>query len=188
MIVVGIDPSIVATGLVVLMDGHIADRAVIGGKGTDIVIRVRTVRQQVEALVSKWEPEIVAIEGFSFGSQGRSVMDTGYLGYRIRESFQDNGVKYLDVAPAALKKYAAGQGNVNKPDVRMAVYKRWGIDITNDNLCDAYVLARIAEAHLQYSFNPVQFGKITQAQYEVLEVLAGRKQAAKPRKKKGGAA
>lgn len=52
----------------------------------------------------------------------------------------------LVVAPTTLKKYVTGDGRAKKDDMKLAVYKHWGVEFRDDNLADAYGLARIAAA------------------------------------------
>jgi len=63
------------------------------------------------------------------------------LGGIIRHSLWSNNIRYVDVPPSNVKKYATGRGNAPKPDIRMEVYKRFGVDYADDNACDAFVLA-----------------------------------------------
>jgi Holliday junction resolvasome RuvABC endonuclease subunit len=50
------------------------------------------------------------------------------------------------VAPASLKKLATGKGNATKPDMRAELLKRTGLDIRDDNQCDAYWLRAMGMA------------------------------------------
>jgi Holliday junction resolvasome RuvABC endonuclease subunit len=48
------------------------------------------------------------------------------------------------IPPMTLKKYAAGKGNAKKQEVLLQIYKRWGIELPDDNAADSYSLARMA--------------------------------------------
>ena len=48
------------------------------------------------------------------------------------------------VAPMTLKKYATGNGHAEKSDIKMAVFKKWGIELNSNDEADAYALAQIA--------------------------------------------
>lgn len=51
----------------------------------------------------------------------------------------------LQVAPATLKKYITGKGTgVQKNQILLHVYKKWGVEFPDDNAADSYGLARIA--------------------------------------------
>lgn len=50
----------------------------------------------------------------------------------------------LQIPPMTLKKYATGKGNAKKQEMLLQMYKRWGVEFTNDNAADAYALGRMA--------------------------------------------
>jgi len=50
----------------------------------------------------------------------------------------------LQIPPMTLKKYATGKGNSKKQEMMMQVYKRWGVELNDDNAADAYALGRMA--------------------------------------------
>ena len=85
--------------------------------------------------------DVVVIEGYSYGSQGRSVFDIGELGGCVRFLLHRLGIPVVDVPPATLKKYATGRGNATKIDMVVAARERFGLHgTTDDNRCDAYLL------------------------------------------------
>lgn len=53
----------------------------------------------------------------------------------------------LRVPPTTLKKYATGRGNAKKAEIMLSVYKKWGVELLDDNLADAFVLSKIAAGH-----------------------------------------
>jgi crossover junction endodeoxyribonuclease RuvC len=50
------------------------------------------------------------------------------------------------VAPLQLKKFVTGKTTAKKDDMKLHVYKRWGFETSDDNVADAYGLARLAQA------------------------------------------
>jgi Holliday junction resolvasome RuvABC endonuclease subunit len=50
----------------------------------------------------------------------------------------------LIVPPLTLKKYATGKGTSKKQEMLLQIYKRWGVEFSDDNAADAYALARLA--------------------------------------------
>lgn len=87
----------------------------------------------------------VAMEGTVLASQAALVL--GELSATVRltifDYFEDDRRFPLKVPPMTLKKYAAGKGNAKKQEMLLQIYKRWGIEFTDDNAADAYGLARL---------------------------------------------
>jgi hypothetical protein len=57
-------------------------------------------------------------------------------------------VPYAVVPPSVLKKYATGRGNADKPDMRVALLQRTGIDERDNNKVDAAWLRMAGLDHL----------------------------------------
>ena len=193
MLIIGIDPSLTATGIVVFRDGKLElaettkNRPELGTikRVTDIRFHIGSIIDNLETKEewdNKWQaPDLIVIESFSYGSKGRSVFDIAYLGWRIREDLerlkeQDN-IPWLEVPPSQLKKFATGQGNANKEIILQQAYKRWGYETHDNNVADAFVLAQIGRAYLG------ETDDLTAFQREVIANLKGEKPAKKPRKK-----
>ena len=189
MLIIGIDPSLTATGVVVLRDGKVElAEATKNRPDLGTIERVKLIRERIiditENLTDEEErqaPDLITIEGFSYGSKGRSLFDIAYLGWRIREDLErfriEDGIPWLEVPPSQLKKFATGQGNANKEIILQQVYKRWGVEFSDNNQADAYVLAQIGRAYLGDTEG------LTAFQQEVIANLKGEKPKKKPRKK-----
>jgi hypothetical protein len=50
------------------------------------------------------------------------------------------------VQPLQLKKFACNDTKAQKDDLKLHVFKKWGVELKDHNVVDAYILARIAEA------------------------------------------
>ena len=184
-----IDPSLTSTGIVVLRDGKVELAVTTKNKpALGTIDRVRLIYERIvcvaESLTDgkQWQaPDLIVIEGFSYGSKGRSVFDIAYLGWRIREELErlrtEDNIPWLEVPPSQLKKFATGQGNANKEIILQQVYKRWGVEFSDNNQADAYVLAQIGRAYLG------GMDDLTAFQQEVIANLKGEKPKKKPRKK-----
>ncbi len=85
---------------------------------------------------------LVAIEGPVTRSQAATVI--GMVHGAVRLVLIRKEVPYLVVPPAAIKTYATGKGNAPKPDMRMSLYKRTGLDVADDNQVDAAWLRLLA--------------------------------------------
>jgi Holliday junction resolvasome RuvABC endonuclease subunit len=86
--------------------------------------------------------DLVVIEDFVVRSSAASVL--GMLHGVIRAELIDQELPYLTVSPKSLKVYAAGNGTASKSDMRMALYKRTGSDVPDDNQADAAWLRLLA--------------------------------------------
>lgn len=87
----------------------------------------------------------IAMEGTVLASQAALIL--GELSATVRltiyDYFDDDRRFPLKVPPMTLKKYAAGKGNAKKQEMLLQIYKRWGVEFTDDNAADAYGLARL---------------------------------------------
>ncbi|WP_020580161.1 hypothetical protein [Actinopolymorpha alba] len=131
--VLGIDPSLTATGLA-LPDGATCTIRGNADEGDQrlhkIAVRLRDAAIGVDLAV---------IEDLPTHAQGAGK--TGMAQGVIRLALIEAEVPYVTVTPATLKKYACGRGTgVDKADMRMALYKRAGLDIRDDNQVDAWWL------------------------------------------------
>lgn len=92
--------------------------------------------------------DLVVLEGYSMGSRGRAVFNIGEWGGVARLTIYQAGIPFVEVPPSTLKKFATGRGNAPKPDLRMELYKRSGLDVADDNAVDAlWLLAAARERY-----------------------------------------
>lgn len=144
--IIGIDQSLTDTGVVVLdiesrelvYQGDITSKP-----GGEPIHRILKIKEELREVITKVGPVQGVIEGFGFGARGNAVFDLGGLGYILRELFVEGGIKLLVIAPTSLKKYVTGKGNCKKDLMLLNIYKKWGVEFENDNIADAYGLARM---------------------------------------------
>jgi len=155
-VVVGIDQSLVHFGLVAYSpeDGTafawLYEPASFGVRRLMYIRHFVTTRLvEIAGRVSR--PLHVAMEGYSYGSHaGREVL--GECGAAVKMGVVQalgiaNQVAYPSiVTPQQVKKFATSNGNAKKNQMLLAIYKKWGVTFSDDNLADAYALARIAGA------------------------------------------
>ena len=80
------------------------------------------------------------------GSRGKVfnlAENTGLLKHKLWK----HNIEVILQSPSSIKKFATTKGNANKNVMLKETYKKWGVDFDNDNLCDAYGLARMAFEH-----------------------------------------
>lgn len=174
-IVLGIDPSLTGFAMCALHpEGQYQFWLIRSSKrGVD---RLADIQNQLSMVMTKLSIRrftfvSVCMEGYSFGAQNnREVLGElgGVVKVTLRSALQRNhpeGAYPTIVQPTALKKFVTGTGSAKKSEMLKAVYKRWGIDVADDNLADAYGLARMSLA--------VAFGseKLTKEQQAVVSSL-----------------
>jgi crossover junction endodeoxyribonuclease RuvC len=98
---------------------------------------------------------IVVLEGYSFGSKGRAVINLGELGGVIRLALRDRGTPYVEVPPANVKKYATGRGNAPKEEVLAAAIRRLNFAGHDHNEADAWWLRAMALDHYGEISEPI---------------------------------
>ncbi|MDY7222116.1 RuvC family protein [Halalkalibacterium halodurans] len=177
---IGIDPS-TKTGFVALdAEGNVLRAKELTGIGDKDPKRITTLIQEV---ISHIQPnDHVAIEGFSYNSQGRGVGFQFGIGYGMRIALYSRNRSYREVTPGQLKKFATGKGNTSKADMAQPILETWGYSHPSDNVLDAYVLAQIARAIAQKD-------KLTLTEYqqEVIETILNPTKPKKKARKKHGA-
>lgn len=144
--VVGIDPSLTSTGLVVLNDlrpqlRHFKS----SGKKDDTLFqrkqRLRRLAAEIVDHTMGWNPDLVVIEGPSMASKFGHPHDRSGLWWLIVAELQ---VPVMEVPPTVRMKYATGKGNAQKDDVLTSVVRRYpDIEVRGNDQADALILAAI---------------------------------------------
>ena len=171
----GLDLSLTGTGIVLVNEkGDIQKQQLIKTNAPKnpcsvaTVKRVAEIRSEVLYTLNRECIHLIAVEGFSFGSKGRSLFEIAFLGYAVREGLYQQDFDFIEPTPGQLKKFVSGKGNAPKNVVMLEVFKRWGVEFADDNLADAYVLAQMARSLKA----PIGNVKLTQFQQEVIRQLA----------------
>jgi crossover junction endodeoxyribonuclease RuvC len=104
--------------------------------------RLNDIRAHLIKSIKPFQIQDVAMEGYAFGSQMANML--GELGGMVKLTLLDFNLYPLIVPPTSLKKYVTGKGTgVPKSQMLLHVYKKWGVDITDDNAADSYSLAKL---------------------------------------------
>jgi hypothetical protein len=151
-VAIGIDQSYSGFGITLMdMDSSAYHTTVFKGEGLG-VDRLLNIQEKLWAIleeISATPSEIVvAMEGYAFGSQMANM--AGELGAVVKLTLHDVLWKYHGkypyiIPPTVLKKYVTGKGNgVQKNQILLSVYKKWGVEFTDDNAADSYALAHLA--------------------------------------------
>jgi Holliday junction resolvasome RuvABC endonuclease subunit len=143
--ILGLDLSLTATG--VAWEGGTEVLSFPKLRGFDRIERINSAIWEHFGPGKPSEHEtVVVIEGYSFGSIGRAVYDIAELGGVTRYLFHERGLRYVEVPPATLKKFATGKGNAGKDEVLAAAIRRFGFAGSNNNEADAWMLFQMGRA------------------------------------------
>ena len=174
---IGIDQSSNHTGVAVLnLAGELQLLELIEPKVKDTE-RLVFIRDTLRKLLRPFENAAIGVwESYSMGSVNRPFL-LGEVGGIVQLQLFDlvgaQGVKACP--PKVLKKFVANNASADKAKMMHAVHMRWGVELSDDNLADAYGLAQFGLSLL----NPV--GITARKQLEARStVLAPKKKRNKP--------
>jgi len=152
-IAIGIDQSYSGFGITVINVDNVSNYWSITFKAQEMHIdRLVWVKDKLTYLLTEMTKDrdtvTVAMEGYAFGTTMAHML--GELGaivkltcYEVLDKF-DGKYPYI-IPPTTLKKYVTGKGTgVQKNQILLAVYKKWGVEFTDDNMADSYALAMLA--------------------------------------------
>lgn len=158
--VIGLDLSLTSTGL--------ADFTHNGREVVTMTIRTNSLGNRTEdqhkrltnivteiskhVLAQAGSPDLIVVEGPSYGSKGAGTWDRAGLWWLVTSHIIDRGWPLAVIPPAVLKKYATGRGNADKTAMAVAVQKRWGVELCDDNKVDAFWLGAAGRDHLGLPF------------------------------------
>ena len=76
-----------------------------------------------------------------------------------------NGKDPLIVPPTSLKKYVTGRGTgVQKNQMLLQVFKKWGVEFPDDNAADSYGLAHIVSGKGSMAYEKEIYDKLNTAE------------------------
>lgn len=175
---IGIDPSLTHTGLIALDERgkQVFGKAIVtkpaAGWKAQVFRQEHVVRTVYSYLLQITDPAnmILFIENYAPGRYINTIIPQCELGGLLRAMIAHlpnlPADQVVFVPPATLKKFATGKGNSGKVGVATAITTRFHVDFGNDdNMYDAYTLARLAMAWDGHC------DKLTQVQIEVAAKL-----------------
>lgn len=159
----GLDLSLTGTGYSLWGSQYNHDEGLINTDKMIGLARINHILNEIIYLIDiehKTSSELlVVMEDFSFGSKGSALFQIAGLGYLIRHWLWKENIDFILVPPTVLKKFVTGVGNSDKNVMLKEIYKRWAADINDDNIGDAYGLARLGKALLEWDTDLVGFQK-----------------------------
>lgn len=142
---VGLDPSYNMFGLIILdQEANIVEQKLItSGSKLEADERIIQLEKEFKFIPTVVGLQSVYIEG-AFSSNSQYSLQMGALHYYVRIFLIKNKTNFKVIAPGTLKKFVTGTGKGKKELILLKTYKKWGIEFDNNNLADAYGLARMA--------------------------------------------
>lgn len=155
MLILGIDPGTATTGYgVVQVNDDFSNEVVdFGLIETDKEIspskRLVNIVEQMEQILKKFSPDIVAIEKLFFATNAKTAIRVGQAQGVMLYAFAKYNIEVFEYAPGTIKKVIAGDGRAGKKDVQKAVRKFLGAKVKSpahgkthfDNAADALAIA-----------------------------------------------
>lgn len=133
--IVGLDLSLVSTGIADIAGTFTVKTT---ARGPQRLNEIRSVVRDFTRAAN-----LVVLEGYAYNKhQGMAAI--GELGGVIRLLLHTRGIRYVEIPPASLKKYACGRGNASKDDMLGAAYKRLPAFDGNNDCADAAFLRAMA--------------------------------------------
>jgi len=147
---VGIDPSLTGNAVVIINDkGELIQEKLISTYKECYLCpeqRILDIFNDVKFIANIRKLHSVCIEGLSYMSASPTLFERCALLYSMTMFMFDRDIKYKVVPPMTLKKFVTDNGHAKKDQMMESIRTRWGIDFKDDNLADAYGLARLALA------------------------------------------
>ena len=148
--VVGLDLSLTGTGLVTTTARGDTLIQVVSTTKLEGLPRLRKITDVIVEAITDGPPmDLAVVEGPAYSrALGAGHHESAGLWWKVVDRLDELGIPTGIVPPNVLKKYATGTGTASKPDMRLELYKRTGMDVRNDNKVDALWLHAMGADHL----------------------------------------
>ncbi|MEE2041256.1 crossover junction endodeoxyribonuclease RuvC [Nocardiopsis sp. CT-R113] len=153
--VLGLDLAAVKSGYAVLHAGEILAVGTItappaaGEKRTaeDNMHRLDVVTHMVEVLLDRYRPGLAVLEDYAPGAKGSAAHRLAEISGAVRLACRRRAVPLALVGVRQVKQYATGSGTAAKSTMAVALYKRTGLELSEDEV-DAWWIAAMGADHL----------------------------------------
>jgi len=125
-IILGIDPGIADTGYGVITEEKgkltcLAYGSIKTAAGTDLISRLDTLHKQLDGLIKKHRPQLVAIEQLFFNKNVKTALIVGQARGVVLLTIKQNGLPTIDFTPAQVKRAVCAYGQADKRQVQKMV-------------------------------------------------------------------
>lgn len=163
----GLDMSLTGTGAAIIDDDYQIVKIEKFSVKITTIERLFHLRNKLESFLDGYDISLSCIEGYAYGKREGKVFEIGEWGGVAKLFLFEHGYEFISATPMQGKKYITGQGDstTTKELIILDIYKKWGIEIRENNMADAYVLARIAKDYFNKEKN------LTTYQQEVIKAI-----------------
>jgi Holliday junction resolvasome RuvABC endonuclease subunit len=152
----GIDPSLVGCGLVLISNGELKVAQTMSTSARDLRgMRLEQIAEGIKKFLVAYKPDFVAMEDYSYGSPyNRESM--GEVGGVIKYTLWVAGYDPALWPNQSWKKALFGKGNLKKEDLKLPVSKKFNVELEDMNQIEAFCVARAEfEAQANPSLRPI---------------------------------
>jgi len=144
--VVGLDLSRTCTGVCLLTDATY-NSFTLRPQSLQGMEKLQTLRNLLFDKIDRFKPNLVVVEGYSFGSQNKAFAIGEFAGI-IKLGLYDRGIRTLIIPPKVVKRFISGNGDASKQEVREAIKVKYGWIIKSLDASDATACALLGKASL----------------------------------------
>ena len=154
MRILGIDPGTATTGYGLIKTSKNTTEVIEFGlietdKNGDFGKRLISINSQMNAIIRKLKPDVIAMEKLFFATNAKTAMTVGKAMGVITYTAAKARVKLFEYAPGTIKKQIAGNGRADKKMLQKALRKKLGAKVRSrvhkkthfDNSADALAVA-----------------------------------------------
>lgn len=153
MIILGIDPgyAIVGYGILEYSNNHFTVMhygAVTTPAGMPFNRRLQIIHDELDVLISKYKPDVMAIEKLFYNTNAKTVIDVAQARGVIVLAAQKHGLEIAEYTPLQVKQSVVGYGRAEKKQVQEMMRMMLKLDKVPkpDDTADALAMA-ICHAH-----------------------------------------
>ena len=158
-IILGIDPGTRILGFGVVhvsgKDVNYVDMGVVNlKKVTDHFLTLKTILEEVTALIDKYNPDELAIEAPFYGKNAQVMLKLGRAQGAAMAAALSRGMPIFEYAPRSIKLAVTGKGAASKEQVSIMAQSLLGVNFPQEYL-DATDALAIALCHYYHTSSPV---------------------------------
>jgi crossover junction endodeoxyribonuclease RuvC len=131
MTVLGVDPGSQRTGYGLITSGTrprlLAGGVIRTGSGSDLPGRLKTIHEEISAILASGRPDVMAVESVFNARNPRSSLILGHARGVILLAGAVAGIPIAEYTPREVKKALTGNGAASKEQVRFMVRRLLGI-------------------------------------------------------------